>query len=218
LACYRKNCASPSSPGQLILPECMKLLPLYINCLLNCDALSGGSDMSIDDRTFNMFAVQTMHVGASLAYLYPRLVPIVDAATAAGAPEQEDQQLLLLPSPVRCTVDKLRDDGVYCLDNGIHMFLWIGLSVSPEWIHGVFNTNSAAQIDIDRTKLLELDNQRSQEVTDPPKKPTLEKCNEKIDWSFLFSGEVGDWPAALDPTASHAPDSGPSSRQAGICL
>merc|ERR1711936_793754 len=29
LACYRKNCASPSSAGQLILPECMKLLPLY---------------------------------------------------------------------------------------------------------------------------------------------------------------------------------------------
>jgi protein transport protein SEC24 len=116
--------------------------------------------MSIDDRTFNMFAVQTMHVGASLAYLYPRLVPLLESSTPAAA---EDSPLML-PSPVRCTVDKLRDDGVYCLDNGIHMFLWIGLSVSPEWIHGVFNTNSAAQIDIDRTKLLELDNARSQEV------------------------------------------------------
>lgn len=42
LANYRKNCASPSSAGQLILPECMKLLPLYINCLLKSDALSGG--------------------------------------------------------------------------------------------------------------------------------------------------------------------------------
>ena len=78
LACYRKNCASPSSPGQLILPECMKLLPLYINCLLNCDALSGGQDMSVDDRTFNMLAVQTMNVGATLGYLYPRLVPLLD--------------------------------------------------------------------------------------------------------------------------------------------
>ena len=26
LACYRKNCASPSSAGQLILPECMKVI------------------------------------------------------------------------------------------------------------------------------------------------------------------------------------------------
>lgn len=42
LANYRKNCASPSSAGQLILPECMKLMPLYINCLLKNDALSGG--------------------------------------------------------------------------------------------------------------------------------------------------------------------------------
>lgn len=42
LACYRKNCASPSSAGQLILPEGMKLLPLYTNCLIKCDALAGG--------------------------------------------------------------------------------------------------------------------------------------------------------------------------------
>ena len=45
LACYRKNCASPSSAGQLILPECMKLLPLYTNCLLKSDALAGGADV-----------------------------------------------------------------------------------------------------------------------------------------------------------------------------
>ena len=45
LACYRKNCASPSSAGQLILPECMKLLPLYTNCLVKSDVLNGGSDV-----------------------------------------------------------------------------------------------------------------------------------------------------------------------------
>lgn len=43
LAAYRKHCASPSNAGQLILPECMKLLPLYINSLLKSDAISGGT-------------------------------------------------------------------------------------------------------------------------------------------------------------------------------
>lgn len=43
LAAYRKHCASPTSAGQLILPECMKLLPLYINSLLKSDAISGGT-------------------------------------------------------------------------------------------------------------------------------------------------------------------------------
>ena len=42
LACYRKNCANPSSAGQLVLPECMKLLPLYANCVIKSDAISGG--------------------------------------------------------------------------------------------------------------------------------------------------------------------------------
>jgi len=42
LATYRKHCASPSSAGQLILPECMKLMPLYVNCLIKSDAMSGG--------------------------------------------------------------------------------------------------------------------------------------------------------------------------------
>lgn len=46
LAAYRKHCASPSSAGQLILPECMKLLPLYVNCLLKSDAISGGKLLS----------------------------------------------------------------------------------------------------------------------------------------------------------------------------
>ena len=54
LACYRKNCASPSSAGQLILPECMKLLPLYSNCVIKSDAITGGSDLGCDDRAYHM--------------------------------------------------------------------------------------------------------------------------------------------------------------------
>jgi len=157
LACYRKNCASPSSPGQLILPECMKLLPLYINCLLNCDALSGGPDMTIDDRTFNMYYAQTSHVAASLGYLYPRLIPLMEM----GSPTSPDN---ILPMPIRCTYDKLRDDGAYVLDNGIHLFLWIGHKVIPEWIQGVLGKDAAAQVDINRMQLQEYDNPYSQQV------------------------------------------------------
>lgn len=43
LACYRKNCASPSSAGQLILPECMKvnnnnLLAVVFPLLQHCSS------------------------------------------------------------------------------------------------------------------------------------------------------------------------------------
>lgn len=107
LATYRKNCASPSSAGQLILPECMKLLPLYVNCLLKSDALSGGSDMTIDDRSFSMQAVMIMDIPTSVNYFYPRLIPLHDLD-----PSNEPDTL---PSPIRCTIEKMNEQGVYIL-------------------------------------------------------------------------------------------------------
>lgn len=41
LACYRKNCAQATTAGQLILPETLKLLPVYTTSLIKCDALTG---------------------------------------------------------------------------------------------------------------------------------------------------------------------------------
>lgn len=43
LTAYRRHCASPSSAGQLVLPESMKLLPLYTSCMLRSDAIAGGN-------------------------------------------------------------------------------------------------------------------------------------------------------------------------------
>jgi len=41
LACYRKNCAQSTTLGQLILPETLKLLPVYVAALIKSDALTG---------------------------------------------------------------------------------------------------------------------------------------------------------------------------------
>jgi len=156
LACYRKNCASPSSAGQLILPECMKLLPLYTNCLIKSDALSGGPDLGCDDRAFHMSAVCSMDVANSVVYFYPKLLPLHDVSLEeTGIPDQ-----------IRCTIEKVKDEGVYLLENGVHILLYVGLAVDPSWIQDVFGVATAAQIDIDKTKLVERDNPLSRRVLD----------------------------------------------------
>ena len=50
LACYRKNCARDSTAGQLILPETLKLLPIYSSSLTKCDALTGSMLNSIHNE------------------------------------------------------------------------------------------------------------------------------------------------------------------------
>lgn len=154
LACYRKNCAQVSSAGQLILPECMKLLPLYINCLIKCDALAGGQEMSTDDRSFIMLSALSMDVDASAAYLYPRLVPLHDVD-----PELED---VTIPVALRCSIERLKENGVYLIENGLNMFLWIGMNADARWVQDVFDAPTVARIDTDKCYLLELQTPLSQ--------------------------------------------------------
>jgi len=157
LSCYRKNCASPSSAGQLILPECMKLLPLYTNCLLKSDALSGGADVGCDDRAFLMNTISSMDIGATVAFFYPRLLPLHDISTA-------EEHITELPNPVRCTIEKINENGVYLLDNGIYLFLYVGLAADPNFVQEVFGVATAAQINIDMPQLEERENPLSKKV------------------------------------------------------
>lgn len=154
LACYRKNCASPTSAGQLILPECMKLLPLYASCIMKNDAVCGGSDMTCDDRSYVMQFVSIMNLPMSVSYFYPRLISIHDV----------DANGKDMPAQIRTTFDKMTEDGAYILENGIHMFVWLGLGLAPEFTQQVFGAPSTHQIDTDRCGIPVFDNPLSARI------------------------------------------------------
>jgi len=110
--------------------------------------------LGCDDRAFAMSCVSSMDVTSSLVYFYPRLISLHDLI-----PEETH-----IPTQIRCTIEKVRDDGVYLLENGVHMLLFVGLATNPAWIQDVFGVATAAQIDIDRTRLVERDNPFSRRV------------------------------------------------------
>lgn len=62
---------------QLILPEAMKLLPIYMNCLLKSYVLLASPDIPTDERTFQRLLVTSMDVEGTQSFFYPRLIPIV---------------------------------------------------------------------------------------------------------------------------------------------
>lgn len=67
----------PACVFQLILPECMKLLPVYLNCVLKSDVLLPGADVSLDDRAYLRQLISCMDVAESHVFFYPRLLPLV---------------------------------------------------------------------------------------------------------------------------------------------
>ncbi|XP_029560474.1 protein transport protein Sec24C isoform X2 [Salmo trutta] len=157
LACYRKNCASPSSAGQLILPECMKLLPVYLNCVLKSDVLQPGADVSVDDRAYLRQLLSSMDVSESHVFFYPRLLPLVKLDGGS------------LPMAVRNSEERLSKGGVYLLETGLYLFLWVGANAQQELLSNIFGTPTFSQIDPNMTSLPELDNpfsQRLREIID----------------------------------------------------
>jgi protein transport protein SEC24 len=61
--------------------------------------------MTVDERSFIMQAVTIMDIPSSVVFLYPRLIPL----------HEIDVDSTELPSPIRCTSDKVREVGVYLL-------------------------------------------------------------------------------------------------------
>uniref|UniRef100_A0A8C8K3S1 SEC24 homolog D, COPII coat complex component n=1 Tax=Oncorhynchus tshawytscha TaxID=74940 RepID=A0A8C8K3S1_ONCTS len=149
LACYRKNCASPSAASQLILPDAMKVFPVYLNSLLKTGPLVGSAELSTDDRAHQRLSTTAMGVEDTQLLLYPRLIPLHNMDVASD----------VVPTPVRCSEERLTDAGMFLLENGCSLFLWLGQACPPEVIQSIFNVPSLAHV-----SLPELDNPQSQKL------------------------------------------------------
>ncbi|KAK2546005.1 Sec24d [Columba livia] len=154
LACYRKNCASPSAVSQLILPDAMKVLPVYLNSLLKSCTLVGRPEIPTDERTYHRQLVMAMGVADTQLYFYPQLLPIHSLDLKSDA----------VPAAVRCSEERLSEGGAFILATGLSMFLWLGVSAPPELIQGLFNVPSFAHISTEATLLPDLDNPVSKKL------------------------------------------------------
>lgn len=73
--------------------------------------------MTLDDRSFIMQTVMIMDISTSVSYFYPRLIPLHDIQ-----PDQDGN--VEIPAPIRCTSEKMNEQGVYILGWYIS-FIWL---------------------------------------------------------------------------------------------
>jgi protein transport protein SEC24 len=143
LAAYRRHCAQPgSSLGQLILPEALKLLPMYVTGAMKCDAIDGGPEMMPDDKAYAQIKTLSTSLRNSQAILYPKLLRI----------EYDEAGESLTATQIRCAAMRLNSPSGLCylLENGIYLFLFIPASVgqpgSNQFLKNVFGVEAIQQI------------------------------------------------------------------------
>ncbi|KAF3931865.1 hypothetical protein ABW19_dt0206606 [Dactylella cylindrospora] len=136
LASYRKHFSTSTPPGQLVLPESLKELCMYMLSLVKCRAFRAGP-ISSDMRTHAMRLIKQMPPSELLSYLYPRILPLHSLLPEQGFPDA-NTGLLSVPNQIRASFSRIEEGGAYIVDNGQTCLLWLHTHVSPNLIEDLF--------------------------------------------------------------------------------
>ena len=85
LTVYRKFCATPTSSGQLILPEALKFMPIYTQAVVKNLLLRPGSDIFVDERAYLLSNFVILPPFLTTPFIYPRMYAVHDIPVEVGA-------------------------------------------------------------------------------------------------------------------------------------
>ena len=138
------------------MPPALQLLPLYTMSIQKSLALRGGAEVRIDERAFYQHLTHTMDLEESKVFVYPRLFSLHDMPPEAGMPsdEVEDESQVVGPFKIRLprilnlSHERFNTDGIYLLENGFDIFLWIGRAVPPNTLGSLFGVPTLDGVDL----------------------------------------------------------------------
>mmetsp|Transcript_4329 Transcript_4329/g.6485 ORF Transcript_4329/g.6485 Transcript_4329/m.6485 type:complete len:928 (+) Transcript_4329:131-2914(+) len=131
---YRKYCSTQHSPGQLILPEPLKLLPLSTLGILKHNLFHAGEQ--VDERAFLTAFVEAMPTYVACSFVDPCLFSLTNLPEYACVESKDGR--VFLPPVLKLSSDSIEKNGVYLLDNGRALFIWIGEEADQKILDQLF--------------------------------------------------------------------------------
>ncbi|XP_031161645.1 protein transport protein Sec24C isoform X2 [Sander lucioperca] len=157
LASYRKHCCSASvSAGQLVLPQYLRALPVYINSLRKSEVLLPGLRSSIHQRLQQRCRVLSMDTCCTSTHFYPLLLPLALSVDSSSSPNPEEA--------LRCCAANLEPRCLYLVHSPLTLLLWVGNQVPTCTLVELFNTSCFSSLPSGETKLPVLENPLSVSV------------------------------------------------------
>lgn len=132
------QCSSSSSSGQLILPESLKLMPLFSLGLMKLPCFR--TDSRADARAVWMSRILSMPIDRLLPAVHPRFFAIPQDI-------KEESEKVSVPQSQPLSAEKLETSGMFLLENGFDLFVFLGRDVSPSIVEQLLGTGSIESID-----------------------------------------------------------------------
>lgn len=158
LAGYRKNFSGSHPPGQLVLPENLKEFTMYMLSLIKSRAFKGEPEQTpsliaqvnrvrrlsitggVEPSDRRIHSARFLHSCGTTElalYLYPRIYPLHNLTPEDCFPNPETLQLVVPPT-LRASYARVEEGGVYIVDNGQVLLIWLHAQVSPNLLEDLF--------------------------------------------------------------------------------
>ncbi|KAL7410818.1 Sec23/Sec24 trunk domain-containing protein [Mrakia frigida] len=146
---------------QLASPKNMRFLALLCLGLIRHVGLRESSQIPPDMRSYAQALLTTLPSQLLVPYLHPRFYALHTMPDDAGTIGEHG---VILPEPMNLTSERLERHGLFIIEDGQNIFLWIGREAVPQLVQDVFDIPSYAELPGGKTTLPTLDNSFSQRV------------------------------------------------------
>ncbi|WWC85222.1 protein transporter SEC24 [Kwoniella dendrophila CBS 6074] len=160
-----KNQVTSSSGGasaQLAVPDNLKLLPLLCCGLVKHVGLREGGSIPPDLRSYAQALLTTLPCQSLIPFIHPRFYSLHNMSNESGNPNEKG--IIQLPLTLNLTSEKLERHGLFLIEDGQNIFLWVGHEAVPRLIQDVFDLPNYQELKGGKSTLPNLDNPFSQRV------------------------------------------------------
>ncbi|XP_065212440.1 protein transport protein Sec24A [Planococcus citri] len=161
-----KMVISSGQPGSLFAPNNLTIFPLYVLGLMKSIAFRLSQNTRTDDRVYAMYQMKCAPLDRLVQIIHPDLYLLVNLSEQ---PQQEiDGKVVPMPSVLQLSAERVDSTGVYLLDDGDSLVIFIGHNVPPLMCQNLFGYSNFAVIPDDLDNL-----------------PTIESTENKLANAFI---------------------------------
>ncbi|KAK4704518.1 protein transport protein SEC24, partial [Phenoliferia sp. Uapishka_3] len=163
LGTYKATMTSSGSGAspQLVIAENMKFLPLLMLGLLKHIGLRQSSMIPSDLRAYAQALLTTLPSQLLIPYLHPIFYSLHNMPKDVGS---HSLPFKILPLPLPLSSERLERHGLFLLEDGQNIFLWVGRDAVPQLVMDVFDIGTYAELRSGKQTLPVLENPFSQRI------------------------------------------------------
>ncbi|KAF8182002.1 CPII coat sec24 protein [Pholiota molesta] len=163
LIAYKTSMTSggAGASAQLAISDNLKVLPVLVLGLLKNVGIRQSAQIPPDIRAYSQALLTSLPSQNLIPYLYPTFYSLHNMPPEAGTIGEHG---VILPPALPLTSERLERHGLFLIEDGQTIFLWVGRDAVPQLVQDVFDLPSYEVLRGGKTTLRTLENPFSQRI------------------------------------------------------